>query len=80
VDGPSAHTATRLKRGKRVQPTRELDEFEAVAVDIFGQRTPEEEKQNRENWRSLADLKADLGDPFGDGSDVEIFFMTKSRS
>jgi hypothetical protein len=81
ADGAGAFTLTRINsQGDREQPQRTLPEFKIVAVDIFGQRTPEEEKLNRENWRSLADLKADLGDPFGDGSDVEIFFMTKSRS
>ena len=51
-----------------------------VAVDIFGQVTPEAEVDNRATWRSLADLAERFENPFEDGSDVEIFFMTKETS
>ncbi|KAM0703822.1 hypothetical protein Q7P35_009761 [Cladosporium inversicolor] len=48
-----------------------------VAIDIFGQVTPEAEITNREDWRSLADLVERYENPFEDGSDVKIFFITK---
>ena len=70
-----------LRRGGKLRKTeRKPDEFQMVAVDIFGQLTPEAEIENREDWKSLADLAERFGNPFEDGSDVEIFFMTKERS
>lgn len=66
--------------GDLVKPQRKPDEFQMVAVDIFGQVTPEAEVDNRDTWRSLADLAERFGNPFEDGSDVEIFFMTKETS
>lgn len=82
VGGASAFRRTDPDKtaGKVVKTDRPLPEFQAVAVDIFGQVTPETERNNREHWRSLADLKQYLGDPFGDGSDVEIFIMTKDTT
>lgn len=59
---------------------RKNDEFQKVAIDIFGQVTPEAEITNREDWRSPADLVERYENPFEDGSDVEIFFITKETS
>jgi hypothetical protein len=49
-------------------------------VDIFGQRTPTADKPARPLWRSLVDMREDYEDPFGTGSDVQIFFMTRASS
>jgi hypothetical protein len=83
VNGASAFVRTDppLRRGGKLRKTeREPDEFQKVAVDVFGQVTPEEEIDNREEWKSLADLAERFENPFEDGSDVEIFFMTKETS
>jgi hypothetical protein len=83
VGGASAFLRTDppLRRGGKLRKEpRELDEFQKVAVDIFGQVTPEAEIHNREDWKSLADLAERFENPFEDGSDVEIFFMTKETS
>jgi hypothetical protein len=69
------------RRGGKLQKhDRTLDEFQSVAVDIFGQLTPEGEITNRDTWKSFADLAEREGNPFQDGSDVEIFFMTIEES
>lgn len=83
MNGASAFVRTDppLRRGGDLQKTeREPDEFQEVAVDIFGQVTHEAEIDNREEWKSLVDLAERFENPFEDGSDVEIFFMTKETS
>lgn len=72
----------RLPPGGKNAPTwknRPKEEFKAVALDILDQITPAAQVKNR-LWISLADLRQNEGDPFGDGEDVEIFILTKAVS
>ncbi|KAK6070375.1 hypothetical protein SCUP234_10245 [Seiridium cupressi] len=66
--------------GEKVQGTRSTKEFQAIAVDILGQVTPTEERQNRYTWISMADLKQYYNDPFPDSSHVDVWFMTLAKS
>jgi DNA mismatch repair protein MutH len=68
------------KKGEFAERERTPLEFKAVAADIFDQYTAAEDKPLREYWESLADLRIDQGDPFKEGSDVEIFYMTRAKS
>jgi hypothetical protein len=65
--------------GEIKEAPRTPAEFQAVAVDIFGHRTSAADRPNRPNWNSLADLQAEHGDPFGDGTDVQIFIMHRAK-
>lgn len=66
--------------GSLSKPPRSSEEFTAIAVDIWGQLTPDLELENRENWESLADIKANAEDFLGEGDDVKVFFMTKAKT
>ncbi|KJY00692.1 hypothetical protein TI39_contig316g00001 [Zymoseptoria brevis] len=59
---------------------RDKAEFQKIAVDILGARTSSRVKADRELWKSLVDLRQDDGDPFGQGTDVDIFLLTQAKS
>ncbi|KAK9419941.1 putative SGNH hydrolase-type esterase domain-containing protein [Seiridium unicorne] len=85
INGPSSHVKTYVGRGAtnlgvQKRGTRTTMEFQAVAVDILGQVTPEEERQNRDTWISMADLKQYYNDPFSDPTQVDVWYMTKAKS
>ncbi|CAJ2512182.1 Uu.00g051970.m01.CDS01 [Anthostomella pinea] len=53
-------------------------EFKKLAVDPLTAATPSRQKAYRTLFKSLPDLKADNGDPFATGGDVDIFILTKA--
>jgi hypothetical protein len=75
------HRNPQDKIGKtpKVWRNRDADEFRAVAVDVWGQPTPEEFQEERYSWESIVDNQ---NGPYGisnDGSDVEIWYMTLAK-
>lgn len=79
VNGAGSFTE-RYGKGKSQSRPRDLDTFQTVAVDIFGEATPSNQKSKRPLWKSLQDLQLNDDNPFGDGSEVEIFALTKAKS
>lgn len=63
------------KTKKRSRP-----EFEAIAVDIFGQATPAEDKAKRPLWKSIIDVQQDHDDLFKEGADTDVFLLTKAQA
>jgi hypothetical protein len=81
-NGASAFTETlkdKIGKTPKVWRNRDADEFRAVAVDVWGQPTPEEFQEERYSWESIVDNQ---NGPYGisnDGSDVEIWYMTLAK-
>ena len=67
------------RHSAEVTAERRNSEFQRIAVDILMQQTPKDQEANR-GYTSLADLKTRFGDPFRNGSEVEIFILTKAKS
>jgi hypothetical protein len=70
---------TESRNGEITYRERSIQEFQAVAVDIWGQRTSTEDQEMRPNWQSVADIQH-IGDSvLSDGGDVDIFYMTPAK-
>lgn len=70
---------TELRNGEIAYRERAKQEFQAVAVDIWGQRTSTEDQGRRPNWQSIADVQH-IGDSvLSDGGDVDVFYMTPAK-
>jgi hypothetical protein len=69
-------------RGKKkaVSRDRTMDEFRAVAVDIWGQRTSKKDAYERPNWESIVDVQDGESGVLSDGSDVEIWYMALAKT
>lgn len=80
MNGPSSFLR-RYTEGKKgdVRP-RPVRDFQRIAVDIFGEATPEADRSSRPDWISLKDLQERYGDPFQDGRNVYTFFLTPAMS
>ncbi|SMR52547.1 unnamed protein product [Zymoseptoria tritici ST99CH_3D1] len=78
VFGPSAHLE-RYALGVFKHRPRPTSDFKKLGVDILGTRTPPRVQKDRPLWKSLVDLQQDHGDPFAQGTDVEIFVLTQAK-
>ncbi|SMY24053.1 unnamed protein product [Zymoseptoria tritici ST99CH_1A5] len=78
VSGPSAHLE-RYALGDFKHRVRPTSDFQKLGVDILGARTPPRVQKDRPRWKSLVDLRQDYGDPFAQGTDVEIFVLTQAK-
>lgn len=81
MNGFSSHTKRYLatkgtNKGKPTDNKRSPLEFQTVAVNILDQVTPEEERDNRYTWNSMADLRQYEGNPFSDPEQVDVWLMT----